>query len=133
MVDGSALLMAAPEVSPGPGAAVWRVRDRASLAALRRTGARARRGPLAVSWIPAPADVPPRVAFAIPRRSGGAVVRNRIRRRLRAACAALRRDGRLAAGTYLLVGEGELARLPWVELVELVERTTRAAIARGTP
>jgi ribonuclease P protein component len=42
------------------------------------------------------------VAFAIGRRVGPAVVRNRLRRRLRDELVILARDGRLSAGTYLV-------------------------------
>jgi ribonuclease P protein component len=45
--------------------------------------------------------MPPRVAFAVGRRVGGAVDRNRVRRRLRA----IARDTGLPAGTWL-VGAG---------------------------
>jgi ribonuclease P protein component len=45
---------------------------------------------------------PPRVAFAIGRPVGNAVVRNRVRRRLRAVCAA--NAGDLAPGHCYLVG-----------------------------
>ena len=42
------------------------------------------------------------VGFAIPRRVGGAVVRNRIKRRLRAEIAELERYGMLPGGDHLI-------------------------------
>ena len=48
------------------------------------------------------AAAPPCVGFAIGRRVGTAVVRNRLRRRLRDEVAALARSGRLPAGAYLI-------------------------------
>ena len=45
----------------------------------------------------------PCVAFAIGRKVGPAVVRNRLRRRLRDELAGLARNGRLACGAYLIV------------------------------
>jgi ribonuclease P protein component len=109
-------------------APLWRITDRRTFQALRQNGRRARRGPLSVTWLPAedPA-LPPRAGFAIARQAGGAVVRNRVRRRLRAALRELAAAGRLPAGTYLLGGDAELARLPWSELVELVESTIAEA------
>jgi ribonuclease P protein component len=43
-----------------------------------------------------------RLAFAVPRRVGTAVVRNRVRRRLRAGFAELAAAGAVPSGTYLL-------------------------------
>ncbi|MBI2169204.1 MAG: ribonuclease P protein component [Actinobacteria bacterium] len=66
---------------------IWRVRDRATFAALAR-GQRARSGPITVIRTSLPPEVspePPRVAYRVGRRVGGAVVRNRVRRRLRVA------------------------------------------------
>ena len=52
---------------------------------------------------PARADDPSRVAFAVPRRTGTAVVRNRLRRRCRAHLLERSRGaGSLAAGAYLV-------------------------------
>lgn len=84
----------------------WRVRDRASFAALRRSGARRRIGPLTITRLgPAAGGSPvPAVAFAIGRPVGTAVDRNRLRRRLRAVLAELD----LAPGTYL-IGAGPAA------------------------
>src|SRR5262249_32650867 len=64
---------------------IWRVRDPASFRLLAR-GRRRRSGVLEVSAVRLgdPTD-PPRVAYAVGRRIGNAVVRNRVRRRLRAA------------------------------------------------
>jgi ribonuclease P protein component len=64
---------------------IWRVRDRAMFRALAR-GRRRRAGVLEVTAadLRRP-DEPPRVAFAIGRNVGGAVVRNQVRRRLRSA------------------------------------------------
>ena len=54
-------------------------------------------------FLPDPAAVPPRVAFAIGRAVGPAVVRNRLRRRLRALLDGLAVAGSLTPG-WLLVG-----------------------------
>jgi ribonuclease P protein component len=62
--------------------------------------------------------VPPQAAFVVGRTAGGAVTRNRVRRRLRAALRELQAAGRLPAGSYLLGGSADLADLPWSELVE---------------
>ena len=69
----------------GPAQAVgliWRVDRRDTFAALRH-GRRHREGPLTVSWVTGDPVEPPRVAYTIGRRVGSAVVRNRMRRRLR--------------------------------------------------
>ena len=60
---------------------------------------------MTVSFVPAPGGhVPaqPCVAFAISRRVGPAVVRNRLRRRLRDEMAALAKADRLPVGAYLI-------------------------------
>lgn len=109
---------------------LWRITDRAAFQALRRHGRRARRGPLSVTYLAPAADVPPappRAGFAIGRATGGAVVRNRVRRRLRAALRELQAAGRLPAGTYLLAGTAELATVTWSALVELVDDTATEA------
>jgi ribonuclease P protein component len=51
---------------------------------------------------PGPTE-PPRLAFAIGRRLGGAVDRNRLRRRLRAVFSAAAAEGRVPPGAYLAV------------------------------
>jgi ribonuclease P protein component len=99
---------------------LWRVTDRHTFSALRQDGHRTRRGALSVTWLAPASDAvpaPPRVAFAIGRAAGGAVVRNRIRRRLRAALRDVQGRGALPAGTYLLGGSTELARVPWDTLL----------------
>jgi ribonuclease P protein component len=64
---------------------IWRVDDRAMFRALARDRPR-RAGALHVSATDlGRPDDPPRVAYAVGRPVGGAVVRNRVRRRLRAA------------------------------------------------
>jgi ribonuclease P protein component len=79
---------------------IGRVQLRSSLAALRQHGRRAGSGALRVTFMPATsADSPQaQVAYAIGRQVGSAVVRNRLRRQLRAACAELDPP----PGTYLV-------------------------------
>ncbi len=77
-----------PQISPSQRAAspvglIWRVSKRQTFASLRRAR-RHRAGPLTVSWVGGDPVEPPRVAYAVGRRVGPAVVRNRVRRRLRA-------------------------------------------------
>jgi ribonuclease P protein component len=69
----------------------------------------------------------PEVAFAIGRHVGSAVVRNRIRRRLRPIVASLE----LPAGAYLLKASAEAAALPFDDLRAHVEAAAATALARG--
>jgi ribonuclease P protein component len=105
------------------GAAVWRVRDAATFRALHRHGRRSRSGAVWVTWLPATDAGPPRLAFAIGRSVGTAVVRNRIRRRLRSVFTELAPD--LPPGTYLVGTDARAATLDYGEL----RRTVTAAIA----
>ena len=67
-----------------------------------------RSGPISVRFVADASIVPPRIAFATPRKVGTAVIRNRVRRRLRAILAGTS----LEPGLYLVrvsPGAGELA------------------------
>ncbi|MHB8437740.1 MAG: ribonuclease P protein component [Acidimicrobiales bacterium] len=83
----------------------WRIRDRATFEALRRSGTRSRRGAISVTFTQIGEEQRARVAYAVGRKAGGAVARNRLRRRLRAVVAQLSQAGELAPGAYL-VGAG---------------------------
>jgi len=74
-------------------------------------------------------STPPRVAYSVSRRVGAAVVRNRVRRRLRAILAEIARPtGQLppGPGAYLVSVRPEAARATYGELDEAV----RGALAR---
>jgi ribonuclease P protein component len=97
---------------------IWRVRDRATFEAL--AGARRRRaGPVSLRFLSDGSDDPPRVAYAIGRRVGNAVTRNRIRRRLRAAI-----DGHaselLPGGAYLFSADRPSMNVPFPTLSDHV-------------
>jgi ribonuclease P protein component len=118
-----------PDVDPGwPGGAqgaaaegpsqaerlIWRIRDRATFDALA-TGGRRRRGPISMTFLPGDSSLPPRVAYAVGRRVGPAVVRNRVRRRLRAATWAHRAELQLG-GAYLFGAAPSAATAPFDEI-----------------
>jgi ribonuclease P protein component len=109
----------AAQRSTPPGRLIWRVERRETLQALRKAP-RWRAGSISVSWVPAGAAEPPRVAFAIGRRAGSAVVRNRLRRRLRA----LVRDAapRLRPGAYLISAGPSAAALNCNDLRSTLEK-----------
>ena len=69
----------------------------------------------------------PQVGYAIGRRCGGAVARNRIRRRLRAAAREV--CGELEPGAYLVGAEPGVATLPYAELVGTLAEIMTAAVA----
>jgi ribonuclease P protein component len=114
--------LSAPNVDPGragdhqgapverpsaPVGLIWRVDRRRTFEELRQ-GCRGRHGSITVSWVPGDPNEPPRVAYTIGRRVGSAVVRNRVRRRLRM----LVREAAstLGSGAYL-IGVGPAAAL----------------------
>jgi ribonuclease P protein component len=68
-------------------------------------------------------DHPPRIAFAVPRKVGDAVVRNRIRRCVRGRLLERVRDSRrgVAPGAYLVTVRPDAAGLDGPEVADLVE------------
>jgi ribonuclease P protein component len=66
----------------------------------------------------------------VDRRAGNAVVRNRIRRRVRAALRTLAQQDRLPAGTYLVRAGAGAATSPWAVLVDDLGAAVLAAAAQ---
>jgi ribonuclease P protein component len=117
----------ARSTATAPAAPVRRLSGTARFDALRRTGHRVRVGPLRVSWVPDGAvgsALDRCVAYAIGRRVGPAVVRNRLRRRLRAVVAELAPGA--PAGDYLIACDPEAASLPFSDLKALVSKAFTA-------
>jgi len=74
-----------------------------------------------------------RVAYAVNRKVGNAVVRNRIRRRIRAALVELDRSNHegLPGGDYLFTADASLAELPFPEVQRIVSCVVRRASRHG--
>lgn len=110
--------------------------------ALARSPRRARAGPVTVHFLPEAHEDPGptgalehggtsavRVAYAVGRTTGGAVVRNRCRRRLRAIAAEIAPE--LPPGAYLVNVGPEAAGMHFEELRERVSQTMRSASGAG--
>ena len=109
---------------------VWRIGDRATFEALRRSGRRARRGPVTVTYAPVGEGPQARVAYAVGRRVGNAVTRNRVRRRLRAAVA---QAAGLRPGAYLVAAGPAAAGTDYEELRRQVATAMTAASGEPRP
>jgi ribonuclease P protein component len=112
---------------------LWAVRDRKDFLRLRALGRRGRSGALTVVHAPAsdPSD-PPRVAFAVGRRTGSAVVRNRVRRRLRAILRDEAAAGSLAPGLYLVSAGPAAPGLAFGDLRRHLDRAIAQAVAQSS-
>ena len=111
-----------------------RITERSTFEALRRPAGRSRRGAVHVSFTPAGSghgDRFPQVGYAISRRCGNAVTRNRLRRRLRAITQDLAPG--LVPGAYLLRTDPAATTLAFGELGDVVERAMTAASATSRP
>ena len=111
-----------------PVGLIWRVRDRATFAVLARAERHAR-GPVTIRFVPGESWAPPRVAYAVGG-VGNAVVRNRLRRRLRAAVAGSEAE-LTAGGAYLVSARREALTMPFDALVEALATLFRAAGAQS--
>jgi ribonuclease P protein component len=119
---------------------IGRLGERREFERLTRDGRRARSATLWCRSLDDPTVVPPRVAFAIGRGVGAAVVRNRLRRRLRELVrAATAGDAPLlACGLVLLGARPEAAERSFVELGDEVTALLQAVTGdchdrRGVP
>jgi ribonuclease P protein component len=114
---------------PGPVVSlIERISDRGSFVALRHPAKRVRRGVLRIAYVPDDTGRR-RIAYALSRRVGNAVVRNRIRRRLRSVFAAIDREhaagaGAFPPGTYLVSATTAAAEVPFQTLM----RTARSLL-----
>jgi len=104
---------------------IRRVSDRETFEALARAR-RLRVGAVSVRAVRGDPSGPPRVAYAIGKRTGSAVVRNRIRRRLRAAVA-LHQAELAPGGAYLVAADRRAMSTPFAELSDQVARSLRQA------
>ncbi|MGB7051825.1 MAG: ribonuclease P protein component [Acidimicrobiales bacterium] len=107
---------------------IGRIRSQRVFAALRKAPARGRSGPIGVSFAQVAEPGGPLVGFAVSRRVGGAVVRNRLRRRIRAVMRDLAPS--LQDGAYLVSAAPGATMVAASELREAVTRATQQALAR---
>jgi len=109
---------------------VGRIRTKEMFRALSRPDGRSRRGPVSVDFSRvAGTRGLPLVGYAIGRRHGNAVARNRLRRRLRAAV----RDAGpgLDAGAYLVRAKPGADELDFESLCRAVSEAARSAADRA--
>jgi ribonuclease P protein component len=95
---------------------IWRLRARRDFTQLSSEGRRARAGVLWCTYLHDSTDLPPRVAFAVGRAVGPAVVRNQLRRRLRALLASSDPDLTLPSGSFLIGATPAAGTRSFVEL-----------------
>ncbi|MFZ9629006.1 MAG: ribonuclease P protein component [Ilumatobacteraceae bacterium] len=111
---------------------IWRIRARSAFGRLSAEGRRARAGALwcSVLFDPPGTATPPRVAFSVGRALGPAVVRNTVRRRLRAAAQTAQAQGLLPAGDYLIGARPPAAECSYDELSADLMRMLRSLADR---
>lgn len=88
---------------------------------------------LQVASQPGAAEAPPRIGFTATRKVGNAVVRNRARRRLRAAAASLMPVHAKPGRDYVLIARNETAARPWPQLLEDLEAALKRVRAWREP
>ena len=110
----------------------WRITDRSTFDVLRRSGRRARFGSISVIFVEDGGDRI-RVGYAVGRRLGGAVERNRLRRRMRAAVRTVELQVDLNPGAYLVLPGKDTNHLGYEDLVETLKEAMRRAQAQRPP
>ena len=109
---------------------VTAVRARETFADLRRSSLRGRSGPLSVSFVARPEWDRSQVAYAVSRKVGNAVQRNRLRRRLRAIVAD--RAAELPMGAYVVRSSDGGPTLDFDELKVAMSQAMEKATNRSS-
>jgi ribonuclease P protein component len=106
------------------------ITDRTTFERLKTSGRRVRFGSVSVVFLDDEAERV-RVAYAIGKRFGGAVGRNRLRRRFRAAMRTVESETTLKPGAYLIIPGQRTPELAYEELVETLTEAVIRAQALG--
>jgi len=117
------------EVGPGVRA---RLRRRAEFVRAA-SGRKVRTAGLTLQMIPSRPERPPRFGLTVTKKTGGAVVRNRIRRRLRAALASATALAARPGHDYVIIARTELLTMPYAVLVETLGGAFRDIHAGKSP
>jgi ribonuclease P protein component len=106
---------------------IWRIRERSAFTRIAAEGQRARAGVLWCTYVldPPGTATPPRVAYALGRALGPAVVRNRVRRQLRVMLQQVSSAAGLPAGMYLFGASPAAAERSYTELQFDLEKILR--------
>jgi len=105
-----------------------RIRSRATFERLRTSGSRGGSGPVRVRFVRETSWSEAQVAYALGKKLGGAVVRNRLRRQLRAVMDDLAPG--LPAGAYLVSASPDATGLRFDELRKTMGRALESATGR---
>ena len=108
---------------------IGRIHERTIFRRLRREGSTVRVGPLWCSVLLDSSLSQPHVAYALGRATGPAVVRNRLRRQMRAAIDAAGTS--VQPGWYLVGADAPATRLGFTELSTRVPELMNAAAAKN--
>jgi ribonuclease P protein component len=118
-------------VVPSAGVGVGRIQSQRTFDLFRTSGTGGSSGPLRVKFVRQSSWSRAEVAYALGKKLGGAVVRNRLRRRLRAIVAA---DGiELSPGAYLVSAGPGATKLSFDELRVAMGHALRGATGNRTP
>ncbi len=108
------------------------IRSRQTYADLRKHARKGRNGPITVQFLPQPDWLQSQVAYAIGRQCGGAVERNRLRRRMRAVLGEQAQV--LPTGAYLVRSSPDGPSLTYEQLKEaMIQALEKATTPRVTP
>lgn len=111
---------------------IGRIHERTIFRRLRREGSTVRVGPLWCSVLLDSTLTQPHVAYALGRATGPAVVRNRLRRQLRAVMADADRTSEVSPGWYLVGADAAAVSLSFFELSTRVPDLLNRAVTKHT-
>lgn len=118
--------MPVPETGTLPGKGPARLRKRAEFLAVRR--GEKRRGPLFLVEALARGDeAPARAGFTVTKKVGNAVVRNRVRRRLKEAVRVHAAGDMRPGNDYVIVGREEVLSAPFARIASELSRRFRGS------
>ncbi len=95
-------------------------------------GGRVNRRAFSLQGLARGGEAEPRVGYTVTKRTGNSVARSRIKRRLRAAVAALRAEDIPQQADYVIIGRDSALTLPFQNLVQDLKSALRQVLTPGS-